>query len=286
MKKKKSSVLKIISSLIFITIGCAIAAFSIGAILIPNQILDGGINGVSIILGLITSIPTSVYIVILNLPFLLLGYKTLGKDFVFKSLYAMIVFAVMLCYTETSHLGIEDKLLATVYGGIILGVGVGIIIRFGGCLDGTEIAAIILSKKTNFSLGQIVLLCNVVIFGVAGFVFEFNRALYSLLTYFITSKIIDFISEGLEQGKAALIITNQSAKIAQDIYEKLGRTVTSFEGKGMINGETMILYCVITRLELNELREIVNADDVQAFVSITDVSEIIGAHIKKGPKLG
>lgn len=284
--KKKNSLIKTIMSLILITIGCAIASFSIGAILIPNQILDGGINGISIILGLITKIPTSAYIVILNLPFLFLGYKTLGKDFVFKSLYAMLVFAGMLYYTETLHLGIEDKLLATVYGGIILGVGVGIIIRFGGCLDGTEIAAIILSKKTNFSLGQIVLLCNVVIFGAAGFVFEFNRALYSLLTYFITSKIIDFISEGLEKGKAALIITNQSAKVAQDIYEKLGRTVTSFEGKGMINGETMILYCVITRLELNELKEIVNADDVQAFVTIMDVSEIIGAHIKKTPKIG
>lgn len=283
---KKKGILKTISSLFFITIGCVIAAFAIGAILVPNQILDGGVNGVSIILGLVTSIPTSVYIVVLNIPFLILGYKTLGKDFVFKAMYAMVVFALMLYYTETLNIGIEDKLLATVYGGVILGFGVGLIIRFGGCLDGTEIAAIILSKKVNLSLGQIVLFCNVVIYGVAGFVFEFDRALYSLLTYFITSKIIDFISEGLEQGKAALIITNQSAKVAQDIYEKLGRTVTSFEGKGMMNGETMILYCVITRLELNELRQIVNADDVQAFVSIIDVSEIIGSHIKKGPKLG
>ena len=104
------------------------------------------------------------------------------------------------------------------------------------------------------------------IYGTAGFLFGFDRALYSLLTYFITFKVIDFVSEGLEQGKAALIITNQSAKVAKDIYEKLGRTVTSFEGKGMINGETMILYCVITRLELTELRNIVNADDVQAFL--------------------
>ena len=116
--------------------------------------------------------------------------------------------------------------------------------------------------------------------------FGFDRALYSLLTYFITFKVIDFVSEGLEQGKAALIITNQSAKVARDIYEKLGRTVTSFEGKGMINGETMILYCVITRLELTELRNIVNADDVQAFVTVIDVSEIIGAHIKKKPEIG
>lgn len=275
-----------ILSYLIMTIGCALAAFSIGAILIPNLILDGGVNGISMMLSQITSISTSVYIILLNIPFLILGYKSLGKKFVFKALFAMLVFSGILCYTETIHLGIEDKLLATIYGGLVLGFGVGLVIRYGGCLDGTEIAAIILSKKTNFSVGQIVLICNIFIYGTAGFLFEFDRALYSLLTYFITFKVIDLVSEGLEQGKAALIITNQSARVANDIYEKLGRTVTSFEGKGMINGETMILYCVITRLELSELRNIVNADDVQAFVTVMDVSEIIGSHIKKKPKLG
>lgn len=272
-------------SMVLIIVGCALAAFSIGAILIPNLILDGGINGISIMLGQVTSIKTSIYIVLLNIPFVILGYKTLGKEFVFKALFAMLVFSGMLCYTETLDIGIHDKLLATIYGGIVLGFGVGLIIRYGGCLDGTEIAAIIASKKTNFSVGQIVLICNVFIYGTAGFVFGFDRALYSLLTYFITFKVIDFVSEGLEQGKAALIVTNQSAKVAKDIYEKLGRTVTSFEGKGMINGETMILYCVITRLELTELRNIVNADDIQAFVTVIDVSEIIGSHIKKKPQI-
>ncbi len=281
---KKKTALDILSILAII-VGCALSAFSIGAILIPNLILDGGINGISIMLGQITGIKTSIYIVLLNIPFLILGYKTLGKQFVFKALLAMLVFSGMLYYTETLDIGIQDKLLATIYGGLILGIGVGLIIRYGGCLDGTEIAAIIVSKKRNISVGQVVLICNVFIYGTAGFIFGFDRALYSLLTYFITYKIIDFVSEGLEQGKAVLIVTNQSAKIANDIYEKLGRTVTSFEGKGMINGETMILYCVITRLELTELRAIVNADDVQAFVTVTDVSEIIGAHIKKKPEL-
>ena len=268
-----------------IIVGCVLAAFAIGSILIPNLVLDGGINGVSIMLGQITKIPISIYIILLNIPFLLLGMKSLGKKFVFKALFAMLVFSGVLYFTEMVDIGIQDKLLATIYGGLILGFGVGLVIRYGGCLDGTEIAAIIISKKTNFSVGQIVLFCNVFIYGTAGFLFGFDRALYSLLTYFITFKVIDFVSEGLEQGKAALIITNQSAKVATDIYEKLGRTVTSFEGKGMINGETMILYCVITRLELTELRNIVKADDVQAFVTITDVSEIIGSHIKKKPEV-
>ncbi len=282
----KKNFLKNLMSYLLIVVGCALAAFSIGAILIPNLILDGGINGISIMLGQVTKIATSVFIILLNIPFLLLGYKTLGKKFVIKSLFAMLVFSGILYFTEPLDLHISDKLLATIYGGLILGCGVGLVIRYGGCLDGTEIAAIIISKMTSFSVGQIVLICNVFIYGTAGFLFGFDRALYSLLTYFITFKVIDYVSEGLEQGKAALIITNQSAKIAQDIYEKLGRTVTSFEGKGMINGETMILYCVITRLELTELRNIVNADDVQAFVTITDVSEILGSHIKKKPEIG
>ncbi len=285
MKKKKGMANDILSVLLII-VGCALASFSIGAILIPNLILDGGINGISIMLGQVTSIKTSIYIILLNIPFIILGYKTLGREFVFKALFAMLVFSGMLCYTETLDIAIHDKLLATIYGGLVLGLGVGIIIRYGGCLDGTEIAALIISKKTNFSVGQIVLICNVFIYGTAGFIFGFDRALYSLLTYFITFKVIDFVSEGLEQGKAVLIVTNQSAKVAKDIYEKLGRTVTSFEGKGMINGETMILYCVITRLELTELRNIVNADDVQAFVTVIDVSEIIGSHIKKRPEIG
>lgn len=283
---KKKGLINNVFSILLIIIGCALSAFSIGAILIPNLILDGGINGISIMLGQVTGIKTSIFIIVLNIPFLILGYKTLGKEFVFKALFAMIVFSGILYFAESIDIHIQDKLLATIYGGLILGFGVGLVIRYGGCLDGTEIAAIILSKKSNFSVGQVVLVCNVFIYGTAGFMFGFDRALYSLLTYFITFKVIDFVSEGLEQGKAALIITNQSAQVARDIYEKLGRTVTSFEGKGMINGETMILYCVITRLELNELRNIVNADDVQSFVTVIDVSEIIGSHIKKKPEIG
>jgi len=282
---KKKSIFKEILSLIFIAVGCALAAFSIGAILMPNLILDGGVNGISLMLGQITGIKASLFIMILNIPFLILGFKSLGKEFVFKALFAMVVFSIILVFTETLNIGIQDKLLATIYGGLVLGTGVGLVIRYGGCLDGTEIAAIILSKKISLSVGQIVLICNIFIYGTAGFLFGFDRALYSLLTYFITFKVIDFVSEGLEQGKAVLIITNQSAKVAGEIYNRLGRTVTSFEGKGLINGETMILYSVVTRLELNEIRNIVAAADVQAFVTVIDVSEIIGNHVKKRPEI-
>ena len=135
---KNKSIAKIIFSFLILTVGCVIAAFSIGAILIPNLILDGGVNGISIMASQLTGISTSIFIIILNIPFLIIGYKSLGKEFVLKALFAMLVFSGVLYYTETLHIGIEDKLLATIYGGLLLGFGVGLVIRYGGCLDGTE----------------------------------------------------------------------------------------------------------------------------------------------------
>ena len=159
------------------------------------------------------------------------------------------------------------------------------VIHFGGCVDGTESVAIVISKKTSFSVGQIVLAFNLIIFGVAGFRFGVDRALYSLLTYFITSKVVDFVSTGLQQAKAAMIITEKSSKLSKEIYDKLGRTTTTIKGKGLISGEKEVLYCVLTRIEVFELKRIVEEMDESAFVTITDVSDIIGNHIKSNNKI-
>lgn len=280
----KEDVFKIFMDFFIITIGALIAAFALGEFLIPNMILDGGINGVSLMLSKITKVSISVFIVALNIPFMLAGYKSLGKSFLFKALYAMFLFSLLLLVFERREGFTSDIILATVYGGLMLGVGVGLIIKQGGCLDGTETVAMIISKKTNFSVGQVVLMFNVVIYTIAGFLYGFDRALYSLLTYFITFKIIDIVSEGFEQAKAVFVITNQGKEIADDIYKRLGRTVTSLEGEGLINGKTMVLYSVITRLELSEFKQIVTKDDRRAFVTIMDVSEIIGRHVKKLPE--
>lgn len=280
----KEDVFKIFMDFFIITIGALIAAFALGEFLIPNMILDGGINGVSLMLSKITKVSISVFIVALNIPFMLAGYKSLGKSFLFKALYAMFLFSLLLLVFERREGFTSDIILATVYGGLMLGVGVGLIIKQGGCLDGTETVAMIISKKTNFSVGQVVLMFNVVIYTIAGFLYGFDRALYSLLTYFITFKIIDIVSEGFEQAKAVFVITNQGKEIADDIYKRLGRTVTSLEGEGLINGKTMVLYSVITRLELSEFKQIVTKDDRRAFVTIMDVSEIIGRHVKKRPE--
>ncbi len=272
-------------SFVLLMIGTIISAFALECCLIPNIILDGGVTGISIIIYKLFNLPVSLLVLILNIPFVYIGYKNLGKNFLYRTIFSMICFSLFLSVFEDFAPLVDDKLLATVFGGALYGVGVGIVIKFGGCVDGTESVAIVISKKTSFSVGQIVLIFNLVIFTIAGFIFGINRALYSLLTYFITSKVVDLVSTGLEQAKAALIITDKSNDLSREIYKRLGRTTTTIKGKGLISGEKEVLYCVLTRIEVYELKHIVEEMDESAFVSITDVSEIIGNHIKSTNKI-
>lgn len=268
-----------------LVLGSIIAAFAIEQILVPVQILDGGIVGVSIIVSSLTKIPLGILTIILNIPFVLLGARRLGDNFWLRTLISMGIFSLFLViFSHTTFSVTDDLLLATIFGGIVLGFGVGLIIRSGGCLDGTETVAILFSRKTSLSVGQIVLCFNILIYLAAGILFGLDRALYSLLTYFIVSKVVDFINTGLDQGKAVMIITNEGRQIADDIYQTLGRTVTFISGEGLISGEKTILYCVITRIELSTLRKIIENDDYSAFMTISDVSEIIGKHIKSNKK--
>ena len=272
-------------SYILLTIGAIISALALECFLIPNTILDGGITGISIILFKLFAIPVSLLVLILNIPFVFVGYKNLGKHFLYRTIYSMIIFSLFLSYFENVTPFVDDILLAPVFGGALYGIGVGMVIHFGGCVDGTESVAIVISKKTSFSVGQIVLFFNLIIYTVAGSIFGVDRALYSLLTYFITSKVVDFVSTGLQQAKAAMIITDKSTKLSKEIYDKLGRTTTTIRGKGLISGEKEVLYCVLTRIEVFELKRIVEEMDESAFVTITDVSDIIGNHIKSNNKL-
>lgn len=285
MSKIKNKNLKFLLSFIMITIGSMFAAIALENFLLPNTVLDGGINGISIIFSKLFNLPLSVLVVVLNIPFMYIGYRHLGKAFLYRTIYAIVAFSLFLEVFHKFDAFTEEILLATVFGGMLLGVGVGMIIRFGGCIDGTESLAMVISKKTNFSVGQIVLCFNLIIYTVAGFIFGFDRAMYSLLTYVITFKVIDAVSEGLEQAKAALIVTEKGTKLSKEIYEKLGRTTTTIRGKGLISGEKEVLYCVLTRIEIFELRHIVDKMDESAFVTILEVSEIIGEHIKSSNKI-
>ena len=273
-----------ILSVIMLTLGCILAAFSLDTLLIPNTILDGGVTGISIILSKLTKIPISVFILTINIPFVYVGFKRLGTTFLRRTIFSMILFAIFLICFEVLEPLTNEMLLATVFGGAILGIGVGLIIKFGGCIDGTESVAIVLNKKFNLSVGQIILCFNLIIYSVAGIMFGLDRALYSILTYFITYKIIDMVSTGLDQTKAALIITDKGSDISKEIYKNLGRTVTTIKGKGLITGEKEVIYCVLTRIEIFELKKIVTDMDKSAFISINDVSEIIGEHIKSNKK--
>lgn len=283
--KQKNNLLQNLISFIGITTGAMLAAFSIQTFLSPNMILDGGVIGISMIISKLTGLSLSIFTIILNIPFLLIGYKNLGKNFLIKALYAMLLFSAFLTMFQNVHELTDDILLATIYGGIILGIGVGLVIRCGGCLDGTESVAIIINKKTSLSTGQIIMIFNIFIYLTAGILFGLDKALYSLLMYFITFKIIDLVSEGLEQAKAAMIITEHGDEIAKQIYNKLGRTATFIQGNGLVSGKKDILYCVLTRMEISRLRAIVNEEDETAFVTITEVSEIIGEHIKSNQKI-
>lgn len=271
-----------IAPLFMITVGAVVAAFALEEFLVPFTILDGGVVGISMIISQLWGVPLGVLTIALNIPFMIVGFKRLGMRFLVKAIYAMVVFSSFLGVFEHMKEVTNQEILVVVFGGVLLGIGVGLILRYGGCLDGTEIVAMLLSHHMEFSVGQIVLFFNIIIYAAAGFLFGPDRALYSLLTYFITSKVIDIVENGMEQGKSVMIITDHGKDIADKIYSQLGRTCTQMEGKGMVsNGKKTVLYCVITRVEVPAIKKIINDADVSAFMTISDVSEIVGNHIKK-----
>lgn len=277
----KKDVLKQIFDYVMLILGAVIAAFAIEEFLVPCTILDGGVVGIGIIINHLTGIKLGILTLVINFPFLIVGTKKLGHAFIIRSFCAMVVFAIALEVFAGFVNATQEYLLAVCFGGVILGVGVGLVIRFGGCLDGTEAVAILINKKVGMPVGQMVLIINIFIFILAGFMFGLDRAMYSLLTYFITSKVLDIVENGIDQAKAAMIITNDATVVSRMIFEKLGRTVTIMDGTGLVSGRKKVLYCVITRFEVKELKLIIQSIDSSAFVTITDVSEIIGAHIKQ-----
>lgn len=279
---EKSHVLKVLNRFVLLFVGAAIAALALEVFLVPNQIIDGGIVGISIIASIMLPVPLGVFTFLLNLPFLVIGYKQIGKTFVISSMFSVTVFSIFVSVFHNVHAMTSDVLLASVFGGIVLGVGVGLILRSGGSLDGTEIIAIILSKDTMFSVGQIVMLFNVIIFSCAAFVLGWDRALYSMLAYFVAHKAIDIVVEGLDEAKAVTIICDDGTEIASAITARLGRGVTLLEGKGGFSNEKKdILYSVVTRLEISKIRSIVNEKDENAFVTINDVADVMGGKYRK-----
>src|SRR5690625_3748372 len=267
--------------IIMLVIGATFAATAIELFLVENNIIDGGIIGISLLLNHITGINFGVLVFFINIPFLFFGYKYIGKSFFFSSLFSIIVLAIVEPSLQHFEAITTVPLLATVFGGMLLGTGVGIVIRFGGALDGTEILSILLTKKIPFSVGEIVMFFNVFIFGWAGFVLGWEQAMYSILTYYIASKTIDAVTQGFNDTKAAIIVSDQYEELADTINQRLGRTVTKLHGQGGFYGqEKDIIYVVIIRLEISKLKEIIYEIDPNAFTTIMDAQEARGGKFK------
>jgi uncharacterized membrane-anchored protein YitT (DUF2179 family) len=282
IQHQRLSKAKIIKRATAIFIGAVLMAVGLEIFLVPNNVIDGGITGISIMLSHITGFPLGIFIFLLNLPFFFMGYKQIGKTFAISTLFGIIVLSVFTSLFHPVPAFTEDILLATIFGGMILGTGVGLVIRYGGALDGTEILAILINKKFPFSVGEIIMFFNIFILGAAGFVFTWDRAMYSILAYVIAFKTIDVVIKGLDESKSAWIISDNSEAIGDAIMNRLGRGVTYLSGEGAFSGDDKkVIFCVITRLEEAKLKEIVEENDPNAFLAIADMAEVRGGRFKK-----
>ncbi|WP_083446254.1 YitT family protein [Viridibacillus arvi] len=282
VQRKKNKLKKNVIKLFFLTIGALIMAVGLEMVLIPNNLIDGGVTGIAIMASHLTNLPLGLFLFLFNLPFLYLGYKQIGRTFAFSVAYGIVVLSIATSFMHNSSAFTNDTLLATVLGGILLGIGVGIAIRAGGCLDGSETLAILFNKKLPFSVGQIILFMNLFILGSAGFVFGFDRAMYSLISYFIAFKTIDLVSEGLNQTKSIWIISDEADEIGDQIMSRLGRGITYLNGQGGYSkDDKQVIFCVISRLEESKLKNIVEDVDPSAFLAFSNMTEIQGGNFKK-----
>ena len=265
-----------------IFVGAIIASIGLELFLIPNRVIDGGVVGISIMASTVTPLSFGFFLVVLNLPFLYLGYKQIGKNFAIATLIAICFLSLWSAVFEGLPRVTEDPFLAAIFGGIIDGLGVGLIIRAGGSLDGTEIVAIIMDRRSVFSVGEVVMFINLFILSSAGLLFGWDKAMYSLVAYFVIAKMIDVVIKGLDESYAVMIVTNEHEDITSALNDRLGRGVTLLHGAGGYTGESKeVLYCVVTRLEVDKLKEIVLEKDENAFVTINAVHDIVGGRFKK-----
>lgn len=280
--RRRKTAMDWIKKYLVLIIGSLIYSAGLEIFLVPNNIIDGGVVGISIMASYLTGIPFGVYMVVLNLPFLYLGYKQIGKTFAISTIISIIALSIFSEFLEPVPQITQDYFLAAIFGGIIAGAGVGLVIRQGGSLDGTEITAIILDRKTSFSVGEVVMFFNLFILGAAGFVFGWDKAMYSLVAYFIISKMIDVVLKGLDESYAVMIVSDEYEEIADALMHRLGRGVTYLHGQGAYTGDDkQVLYCVVTRLEVVKLKEIALEKDETAFVTINPVHDIVGGRFKK-----
>jgi len=266
---------------LFMILGCVLVSIGLEIFLVPNGLVDGGVVGMSIMASHVSGLPLGLFTFLFNVPFFILGYKHIGKTFTICTLFSVICLSIGVSVLHPVPGITHDILLAAVFGGVIMGAGVGLIIRNGGSLDGTEIVAIILDKRVSFSIGEIVMFFNLFILGISSLIFGWDKAMYSLLAYFIAFKVIDIVVEGLDEAKAVMIISEQYDDITSAIMDRLGRGLTLLDGKGAYKGlETNVIYVIVSRLEITKLKSIVLGFDENALITIGNV-EVTGKRYKK-----
>jgi uncharacterized membrane-anchored protein YitT (DUF2179 family) len=276
---------RIAKDIVLMATGIISAAFGLESFLLPNQFIDGGATGISLLTSELTGTPIYYLIVLINLPFIFLAYKVIGREFAIKTCIAIIGLALCVAFIhfpEVTH----DKLLVAVFGGFFLGAGIGMSVRGGAVIDGTEVLAIFLSRKLSTTLGDIIIIINVLIFSIAAYLLSIETALYSMITYLAASRTLDFVVEGIEEYTGVTIISPHHDEIREMIVNIMGRGVTVYRGRrghGK-SGETKdvdILYTVITRLELSKLKAEIERIDTNAFVVMSSVNDTKGGMIKK-----
>jgi uncharacterized membrane-anchored protein YitT (DUF2179 family) len=285
--KSTFSVKQYVTDALFIIAGIFSAAFGFKGFLLPNEFTDGGATGISLLSSATTGIPLYILIIVVNAPFIAMGWKTMGKTFAQKTILAILGLALALALVKFPTVT-HDKLLTAVFGGFFLGMGIGLAVRGGSVIDGTEVLAIYLSRKTGATIGDIILIINIVIFSCAAWFLGLDIAMYSMITYLSASKTLDFIIEGIEEYVGVTIVSAQCEAIQKMISDKLGRGVTVYSGKKGYgkrgeNTEIDIIYTVITRLEINKLKREIDRIEPDAFVVMHSVKETKGGIIKQRP---
>lgn len=270
---------------ILIITGIFLAAFGLESFLLPSKFIDGGATGIALLISELNASSLSLALILVNLPFVFLGYKILGKEFAVKAIFAITGLAIV---TATVHFPdvTHDKLLVAVFGGFFLGAGIGLTVRGGGVLDGTEVLAIAITRKSSLTIGDIIMSINVIVFATAAYFLSIETALYSMITYLSASKTLDFFIEGIEEYTGITIVSSHSGEISNMIENKLGRGFTIYKGKRGFGkkgstGDVDIIYTVITRLEISKLNGEIEKIDPYAFVVMQSVKDTKGGMIKK-----
>ena len=282
VKTRGQIIISYIIKAIFLMLGAFIVAVALEMFLLPNKIIDGGVIGISMMATYITNGNLGIFIMLINLPFVLIALRTLGKVFVIQTFFAILMLSIA---TNMIHWRIvtQDLLLSTVFGGILLGLGVGLILKNNASLDGTEMISIELSKKLKIiSVGELLMGINFFIYMGAGFLLGWDRALYSVLTYYVASKVIDTVLEGLDKAKSVRIVSDKSREIGDSIIQELDISVTYMKTLGGYSRQEKILtYCVVNKFDMPKLKELVHTIDPKAFIVTEDVHEVEGVRFKK-----